>query len=193
MLGGGYALRLSFETALSGACMRCLKPASPRVAVSAREVDRPGHGEELESPYVHDETLDLAAWARDAFVLTAPLKVLCREDCAGLCPVCAADLNEAPPGTGPRNPRGRAPRSEEHTSELQSRRDIVCGLLLEKKNDCICLARRTIFLFQCRSLWISFTCAIFSLSPKLDALAVRLTVSEFRSCVFLNRCELWSR
>src|SRR5438874_6032218 len=26
-----------------------------------------------------------------------------------------------------------APRSEEHTSELQSRRDLVCGLLLEKK------------------------------------------------------------
>src|SRR5438067_12153012 len=27
------------------------------------------------------------------------------------------------------------PRSEEHTSELQSRFDIVCRLLLEKKND----------------------------------------------------------
>src|SRR6266496_2465735 len=27
------------------------------------------------------------------------------------------------------------PRSEEHTSELQSRRDLVCRLLLEKKND----------------------------------------------------------
>src|SRR5690349_24073571 len=27
----------------------------------------------------------------------------------------------------------RAPRSEEHTSELQSRRDLVCRLLLEKK------------------------------------------------------------
>src|SRR6201989_717378 len=27
-----------------------------------------------------------------------------------------------------------APRSEEHTSELQSRRDLVCRLLLEKKN-----------------------------------------------------------
>src|SRR5438874_3846739 len=26
-----------------------------------------------------------------------------------------------------------APRSEEHTSELQSRRDLVCRLLLEKK------------------------------------------------------------
>src|SRR5690349_24079081 len=29
--------------------------------------------------------------------------------------------------------RGAAERSEEHTSELQSRRDLVCRLLLEKK------------------------------------------------------------
>src|SRR5690349_24042311 len=29
---------------------------------------------------------------------------------------------------------GRKARSEEHTSELQSRRDLVCRLLLEKKN-----------------------------------------------------------
>src|SRR5438874_13269590 len=34
----------------------------------------------------------------------------------------------------PRGQGGRAtPRSEEHTSELQSRRDLVCRLLLEKK------------------------------------------------------------
>src|SRR5204862_7814094 len=30
-------------------------------------------------------------------------------------------------------PRPPLPRSEEHTSELQSRRDLVCRLLLEKK------------------------------------------------------------
>src|SRR5437667_6671801 len=33
----------------------------------------------------------------------------------------------------PRNTR--RPRSEEHTSELQSHHDLVCRLLLEKKND----------------------------------------------------------
>ena len=64
-----------------------------------------GAGEELESPYVQDETLDLEAWARDAFALAAPAKVLCREDCAGLCPECAADLNEA----GPEHAHPRAP------------------------------------------------------------------------------------
>ena len=74
-----------------------MKQAKPSVEVEAREADRPGGGEELQSPYINDETLDLAAWARDAFALAVPLKVLCREDCAGLCPVCAADLNDAGP------------------------------------------------------------------------------------------------
>src|SRR5690349_23009477 len=44
-----------------------------------------------------------------------------------------------PPGArdaGPERPIARRclRRSEEHTSELQSRRDLVCRLLLEKKN-----------------------------------------------------------
>ncbi len=97
MTGGGYALHLRFAAQLSGPCMRCLKDAAPAVEVDAREVDRPSEGEELQSPYVKDERLDLAAWAHDSFALAAPAKVLCREDCAGLCPVCAADLNEAGP------------------------------------------------------------------------------------------------
>jgi uncharacterized protein len=105
MMGDGYALRLSFQAALEGPCMRCLKQAGPSVEVQTREVDRPGGGEELQSPYVRDETLDLSAWARDSFALAVPVKVLCREDCAGLCPVCAADLNE----TGPEHHHETAP------------------------------------------------------------------------------------
>lgn len=97
MSGGGYALHLRFAATLSGPCMRCLKEATPEVEVDAREVDRPSEGEELQSPYVSEERLDLAGWAHDAFALAAPAKVLCREDCAGLCPICAADLNEAGP------------------------------------------------------------------------------------------------
>src|SRR5690349_24996544 len=39
-------------------------------------------------------------------------------------------------GAAPDLLRDRVPRrSEEHTSELQSRRDLVCRLLLEKKNN----------------------------------------------------------
>jgi len=97
MMGDGYALHLRMSAAVSGPCMRCLKDASPVVEVEAREVDRPGGGEELDSPYVHEQTLDVASWARDALALAMPAKILCREDCAGLCPICAADLNEAAP------------------------------------------------------------------------------------------------
>lgn len=97
MTGGGYALHLRFSAALTGPCMRCLKAAAPAFDVDAREIDRPGEGEELQSPYVEEEKLDLSAWVHDALALAAPAKILCREDCAGLCPVCAADLNEAGP------------------------------------------------------------------------------------------------
>jgi uncharacterized protein len=100
MMGDGYALRLRFVAALEGPCMRCLQQAAPVVEVEAREVNRPGGGEELSSPYVSEEKLELAAWARDAFALAMPAKVLCKDDCAGLCPVCAADLNVAGPGHG---------------------------------------------------------------------------------------------
>src|SRR3712207_7934280 len=37
-----------------------------------------------------------------------------------------------------RPPPRRAPRSEEHTSELQSRQYLVCRLLLEKKTNVTC-------------------------------------------------------
>jgi uncharacterized protein len=97
MSGGGYALKLELRARLAGPCMRCLKDAAPEVEVQAREVNVPGEDEELTSPYVRAEALDVTAWAHDAFALAAPAKVLCREDCLGLCPECAIDLNEAGP------------------------------------------------------------------------------------------------
>src|ERR1700756_2011548 len=95
--GSGYALRLVFEATLSGPCMRCLSDAAPVFEVEAREVSQPGEGDELESPYVVEGLLDLRSWARDALALTLPAQLLCRAGCAGLCPTCGADLNEAGP------------------------------------------------------------------------------------------------
>jgi uncharacterized protein len=93
--GDGYALRLRFAAQLDGPCMRCLQAATPTFEVDAREVSQPGEGEELESPYVDHGLLDLQGWARDALALALPVQMLCRPDCAGLCPVCGADLNVA--------------------------------------------------------------------------------------------------
>jgi uncharacterized protein len=95
----GHALRLRFEAVLAGPCMRCLEPAEVTIGVDAREVSQPAGGdEELESPYVDGEELALGAWARDALALALPAQLLCREDCAGLCPVCGGSMNDARPG-----------------------------------------------------------------------------------------------
>jgi uncharacterized protein len=95
--GGGHALRLRFDAAISGPCMRCLTDASPPVIVDSREVDLPGGGEDLDSPYVDGDQLDLRAWAHDAFALAAPDQIACEPDCPGLCPICAIPLRDAGP------------------------------------------------------------------------------------------------
>ena len=93
----GYSLRLRFEAEIDGPCMRCLEAAAPMVDVDAREIDQPGGGEELRSPYLTGDELDLHAWARDALALALPTQIVCGEDCRGLCPVCGENLNEAAP------------------------------------------------------------------------------------------------
>ena len=105
MSGEGHALRLRTSATLRGPCMRCLDDAALPVEVDAREVDQPGGGDELSSPYVDGDELDVAGWTRDAIVLALPPQVLCRPDCAGLCPVCGENLNEA----GPDHAHERAP------------------------------------------------------------------------------------
>lgn len=113
----GYAMRLRFEVGLSGPCFRCLDDATAKVSIDVREVDQPvdpiriqGSGRfeedededessaaELTSPYVDEGTLDLAAWAHDALILSLPEQILCRPECLGLCPVCGESLNGADP------------------------------------------------------------------------------------------------
>jgi len=102
----GYAFRLRFPLRVEGPCMRCLEGAAVETEVDAREVAQENtDDEELRSPYVEDEELDLGRWAHDAAVLAIPAQFLCRPDCAGLCPACGESLNDADPadhehGTG---------------------------------------------------------------------------------------------
>jgi uncharacterized protein len=94
----GNVYELSFRTRLHGPCFRCLADTVLEVPVRAREynANNPDGDEELRSPYVVDDKLDLSAWARDALALELPEKILHDPDCAGLCPVCGKDLNLEP-------------------------------------------------------------------------------------------------
>jgi uncharacterized protein len=94
----GYAFRLRFPVRIEGPCMRCLAPAIVETDVDAREVDQADtEDEELRSPYVEEDQLAVGRWAQDAAVLALPTQILCRPDCAGLCPVCGESLNDADP------------------------------------------------------------------------------------------------
>ena len=92
----GWALRLRFEGGVDGPCVRCLGRAAPLFGVDAREIEQPGGGDELSSPYVKDGELDVSAWARDALALAMPAQITCRPECAGLCAQCGANLNDDP-------------------------------------------------------------------------------------------------
>jgi uncharacterized protein len=94
----GTVFELRFTARLHGPCFRCLEEATLELPIDTREYQAtsPGESEELRTPYVVENKLDLAAWARDAVALELPDKILCRADCAGLCPVCGKNLNAEP-------------------------------------------------------------------------------------------------
>jgi uncharacterized protein len=97
-VSSGTVFELRYTARLHGPCYRCLADAVLDVPVSAREYQAtsPGESDELRTPYVANDQLDLSSWARDALVLELPDKILCRPGCAGLCPVCGVDLNAKP-------------------------------------------------------------------------------------------------
>jgi uncharacterized protein len=94
----GSVYQLSFRAELHGPCFRCLRDTVVAESVEAQEYQatNPNGDEELETPYLAEDALDLSAWARDALALGLPDKILHSPDCAGLCPVCGKDLNDEP-------------------------------------------------------------------------------------------------
>jgi uncharacterized protein len=59
--------------------------------------------------YYDRDRLDLGDAMREQLFLSLPLKLLCREDCRGLCPTCGKNLNAGdcgcPPAQEPEDPR----------------------------------------------------------------------------------------
>ncbi|HET8894825.1 MAG TPA: DUF177 domain-containing protein [Gaiellaceae bacterium] len=94
----GTLFELAFRVSVHGPCFRCLCDTSLELSVQGREYQatNPGTDEELRSPYVEGNVLELSRWAQDALVLALPDKILHSPDCAGLCAVCGVDLNVEP-------------------------------------------------------------------------------------------------
>ncbi|MBZ5657326.1 MAG: DUF177 domain-containing protein [Acidobacteriia bacterium] len=99
-------LKGKLDTSLEVACARCLDPVLYEVDRSFDLLYRPlgtdaGHEElsitdaEAEIGYYQGEGLMLEDALREQVLLALPLKVVCREDCKGLCPLCGKNLNES--------------------------------------------------------------------------------------------------
>jgi len=104
----GTVFELAFSVRLHGPCYRCLEDAVLELPISAREYQTTNpESDEMRTPYLEDDRLDLSAWARDALALELPDKILFKPDCAGLCPVCGKDLNLEPHDHGEPEPDSR--------------------------------------------------------------------------------------
>lgn len=83
----------------TGTCDRCLDPAPIDIAGEIEEYylfEEPEDTEAYEDGFElvgEDRTVDLSGPICDAVVMDTPFVVLCRPDCAGLCPVCGTNLN----------------------------------------------------------------------------------------------------
>jgi uncharacterized protein len=93
----GTVFTLAFDTRLHGPCYRCLGDAVLNLPIRVREYQATTpEDDQLTTPYLTNDRLDVSAWARDAVALALPDKILCRPDCAGLCPECGRNLNDEP-------------------------------------------------------------------------------------------------
>ena len=83
---------------VAGECGRCLEPIEQELVIDVQELYLyPGtDSDDAEASRLQGELIDLEPLVRDEVVLELPFMPLCREDCAGLCPTCGANLNTDP-------------------------------------------------------------------------------------------------
>lgn len=91
-IGAGKA-RLEGRVSLTiqGICDRCLAavPLELNLDFGKQEISP-----ELEDGFMEGSSLDTEAFIHNEILVSWPGKILCREDCRGLCPVCGRDLNK---------------------------------------------------------------------------------------------------
>jgi uncharacterized protein len=79
-------------------CGRCLSPTPTTLRLEVDERFRPASTgmpqDEQVFPIDADNQLDLRPVLQELTILSVPMHVVCRPDCAGLCPVCGQNFNE---------------------------------------------------------------------------------------------------
>ena len=96
-------MSIDAEFDLIGQCARCLKDCEIEISDRLEYLYYTSDGESFiddDDVYLPVEveyfgrTLDIMPQITESIYTLIPVKILCKEDCAGLCPNCGADLNE---------------------------------------------------------------------------------------------------
>jgi uncharacterized protein len=106
--GSRYLLEGGVEAVIKGDCSRCLESFDFRIDTEFKLVLQRGggipEGVDEEDFIVLNEAqeydFDVFPAVREAVLLEMPIKYLCAESCAGICPGCGADLNKGACGCG---------------------------------------------------------------------------------------------
>lgn len=99
---GGKKVRIALagRIVLALFCDRCLRDVAYELVLSSeREIDfslsEKERAEQLdETGFINGYDLDVDEFVCEEILLGFPMKVLCKEDCKGICKVCGANLNE---------------------------------------------------------------------------------------------------
>ncbi|MEW5920678.1 MAG: DUF177 domain-containing protein [Bacillota bacterium] len=104
-VAGRVLVRGQWQVELTGECSRCLAQTAfslteqfteefiPLRGAAAEGGENTVASEGEETLVYAGEVLDLKEYLRQSFLMAQPLKILCREDCRGLCPGCGVDRN----------------------------------------------------------------------------------------------------
>ncbi len=93
-------LRADIQTTAYFTCDRCLDefqgPLSTRFEIVYLTEESPGTPGSEEVQYLSPDTnvLDLGEDVRQFLILAVPQKLLCKDDCCGLCPKCGSNKNK---------------------------------------------------------------------------------------------------
>ena len=76
-------------------CSRCLEPVSiPMTAELDAVFDRQPDPDDPDLYSFEASSIELTDAVRDALLLELPMRILCADDCKGLCPRCGINLNK---------------------------------------------------------------------------------------------------
>jgi len=100
---GILVLTGTIKAILTGTCARCLQPVPLTMETSLQETFKPmsdqtdGDADDLEVVYGYmGQDLDISQALIDNLIPMLPARLICREECAGFCPICGADRNTSP-------------------------------------------------------------------------------------------------